>query len=779
MTLNLVEFDNKSNPVTSMIAEKPDYIDKNHWEEWVNSGVDFTIISRNVESIHDSREVDKVLNRNSKSKWKHSEELVPCWQVSGIDPLTGEPTLLGVQVKPNNPVLNKEGKQQKYLGASDYETSPLFLNNGVEEYWNTVIKDKSIPVFFTEGAKKAGAGLTAGYATVSLPGVSTCRKKGRLHEWLKAFSGFGRTFYLSFDNDILHKKPVQDALLSMARELCATGSKVMVIELPPGDAKGMDDYIVSNGSDEFQKLVTNATTIEEWKQKIEELWAEQKLEGTEERKSRLINYLSIVEDGWGEILRLNQLKNCVELNGKTLDLNHARLRIALDFDMDVPLGDAQMIAELIAEKNAYSPVVEYLDDMAQRHQNVDISILDDLASRYFGSSEPMHNIYMRNTLVAAVARARQPGCRHDAATILVGAQGIYKSTFWQKLFGVDWFTDELGDANERDELMKLHRFWGLEWSEFETVYKRKDISSLKKFMATTVDAFRTPYSRAIREYPRRSILVGTTNEDEILADPTGSRRFWIIPVEQVIPIDLLEKERDLLWAAADALYKSGYQWFLTREERVKQEELNQDFQTDDPWTNAISSYIYGKTFTTIPDVLGFLEIESSRQDRGMSRRLSAIFRQLGWKRVRRRDGSGKPMWCWIPDVSRDLQLEEFAPSDPQVEELMDQPQTKMPPASQPPDPQVDPNDPQGKQTFKIENSSEKPDSEPELFVLGSEKERDKNVDLSSLIGKRVKVVTLDNALFDVLAIQSFCKKPLICQSVEKGFKALLGLEDLE
>jgi hypothetical protein len=217
----------------------------------------------------------------------------------------------------------------------------------------------------------------------------------------------------------------------------------------------------------------------------------------------------------------------------------------------------------------------------------------------------------------------------------VGKQGAMKSTFWRSLFGDEWFTDELGDANEKDELMKLHRFWCLEWSEFETVYKRKDISSLKKFMTSTIDAFRTPYSRSVKEYPRRCILVGTTNEKEILSDPTGSRRFWIIPVTGYIPVELLDEERDRIWATAYALYKAGEKWWLTAEEATLQEEGNEDFQTQDPWEAVIAQYVQGKDAVTTTEIFNHLEIEPVRQDVGLSKRIAAVLRRFGWERIRK------------------------------------------------------------------------------------------------------------------------------------------------
>lgn len=628
-------------------TEIPDNIDANHWNEWLESGVNPDIIRLNVRSIHDGREVDKVLSRNVKKRWQHSNNLTPCWQVSGVDPFTGEHTLQGVQIKPDVSPLNREGRPQKYIGASGYGASPLFLETGIEGYWPSVLQNMSIPLYVLEGAKKAACLLSYEYAAMSIPGVSTCRKNGRLHYLIKPFNGFGRRVYLCFDNDVLSKKPVQDALLKMGIELSDCGSKVMVVKLPAGEHKGVDDFIAANGKEAFDELVKNAVTIEEWRQEIKEQWLNQGLDIDEEPKSKLSRYMNIVREGWGESLRLNKLRNTIELNGSELDLNHIRLRIALEFDTDVPLGDAQGIVEMLANENAYHPVANYLDTLSLAYSNVDTSILDNLATRYFGSDNPIHNIYMKKTLIAAVARIREPGCKHDEATILVGKQGSYKSTFWKKLFGDDWFSDELGDASEKDELMKLHRFWCLEWSEFETVYRKKDVSALKKFMSTTVDSFRTPYSRVVRDYPRGCLLVGTTNETEILTDPTGSRRFWIIPISGSIPVELVERERDQIWAAAEALYRAGERHDLTPEEKVLQQEANLDFEIADPWMEPVADYIRGREWVTPSQILTALQIEVGRQSFNEDKRVKSILRRLKWEPTRRRVNGGENLRIWI------------------------------------------------------------------------------------------------------------------------------------
>jgi predicted P-loop ATPase len=488
--------------------------------------------------------------------------------------------------------------------------------------------------------------LSIGQTTISIPGVSTCRKKGRLHPSLELFAGFGRVFYLAFDNDVMAKRQVQFALLATARELAATGSKVMVIQLPPGELKGMDDFIATKGEDAFNELVASALTIEEWHDEIKETWREQLEEIKNTKRSKVGRYMEIVRLGWGHELRYNQMKSLIELSGQPLDLNQVRLRIALEFDVDVPMQDALSIVEGLAKENSYHPVEDYLDGLAQQYPQPDLTILDDLAFRYFGTDEPLHNLYLRKTLIAAVARVKQPGCKHDTATILIGGQGIGKSTFWEKLFGRDWFTDELGDANEKDELMKLHRFWALEWAEFETVYKRKDVSSLKKFMTTRIDPIRIPYSRSHGEYPRQSVLVGTTNEEEILADPTGSRRFLIIPVHKRIPVDQLEEEREQIWAAAYVLYRSGETWYLNSEDSAQQEEMNEDYQTEDPWQEIIAKYIGNQVEITATEIFQHLQIDPVHQDMAFRKRIASVLRSLKWKSTRKRI-NGVQVRVWV------------------------------------------------------------------------------------------------------------------------------------
>ncbi len=434
-----------------------------HFQEWQDSGVNEYIITRNVRTIEDSYELDKLLNINNKRRWKHSDHLLPGWIVSGIDPITGENTTQGLQFKSDNPRKNPKGKIVKYESVREYDNAPLFLDVEDKNFWQKVIQDKSIPVIIGEGGKKTGSLLTHNYAAISLPGVSSCRKLGRLHDWIKVFCGFGRTFYLCFDNDILVKRPVYFALVHLAKELAATGSKVMVISLPDGEDKGVDDFIVNQGIERFNKLFQSAKTIEEWKLEQDLSFKERQELQRKRRTSSKAWKIEQIETHWGDYLRWNELTREPELNGEPINAQFADLKIAKELDLDVSKDLALDTLAFVSLRNTYHPVQQYLESVADEYKDIDTSILDNLSSRYLGNDSEICNIYLKKMMVGAVGRVMMPEYKFDNATIFHGGEGAKKSTFFEVLFGgTKFFTSSIDAANSgKDEKQIIHQYWGI------------------------------------------------------------------------------------------------------------------------------------------------------------------------------------------------------------------------------------------------------------------------------------------------------------------------------
>lgn len=247
-----------------------------HFEEWtIGSGVSPRITNLNVRSLSIPEEIDELLNRNTKNRWL-CWEYGPGWSVTGVNPETGNLVYDGAQFKPDTPVhrhedgipkFKKDGSPdyQKYFSASKCETEPLFLDTGESEYWPGIIADITKRLIITEGAKKAGAALTAGEACISIPGVSCGQRKGRLKKNLEKFCQPGRAIVLGFDSDLFHNPNVCRELQKLGSLLKHRGVLVHVLMLPRS-TKGIDDFIVAYGHEAFKQLVDQALTFEEWRE---------------------------------------------------------------------------------------------------------------------------------------------------------------------------------------------------------------------------------------------------------------------------------------------------------------------------------------------------------------------------------------------------------------------------------------------------------------------------------------------------------------------------------
>jgi predicted P-loop ATPase len=396
----------------------------------------------------------------------------------------------------------------------------------------------------------------------------------------------------------------------------------------------MDDYIQNHGADQFKReILGKALAPEEWVKIVSKL--ETDLASDQKpAKSRYMQRKNAIRALWGHRLRLNTLKQQVELDGEPLDIDFVRADLCEALDIDIPKEEAIEMVLTLAGVNRYCPITEYLRHVEQTYSDPNIN-LDTLASQLLNTSNPLHAVYLKRHLIGSVARALHPGCKMDTALILQGNQGILKSTFFNILYGDGFFDDTMTETGDKDEIMKLHQHWAVEWAEFETTLSRRGYSRLKAFMTTKVDNFRPPYGRTVKSCLRHSVLVGSTNEPEFLNDPSGDRRFWVIPIKQ-INIELTKSLRDQIWAAAVQAYKKGEPWHLNEQEKQWADEANRPFRVSDTWEDFISNYIQGKQFVTIAEVLSHgLDLEPAKQDKSSQMRATAILRRWGWAKGKR------------------------------------------------------------------------------------------------------------------------------------------------
>lgn len=274
--------------------------------EWGNSAVDPEIIKLNVLPLEGDIVYEYLTSEHSKrlnagrlaSDLMKRYELAARdggWWVSGVDPITGKRMQWG-QFKPVTPRIDlkktkKKGRTEyvKYETPDGIPTRAFFLevphhiwekisniyNCPIDDslhFWEWVIKN-NLPITITEGAKKAGAMLTAGVIAVALSGVWNGTLKTdtfnvfKLRPDLQHFATADRKVFSCFDTDLkpTTRADVAKASKRMLEAFDKAGCDAKFISLPSDGGKGADDFIVANGSEAFHELYKYARNWSRYK----------------------------------------------------------------------------------------------------------------------------------------------------------------------------------------------------------------------------------------------------------------------------------------------------------------------------------------------------------------------------------------------------------------------------------------------------------------------------------------------------------------------------------
>lgn len=313
------------------------------------------------------------------------------------------------------------------------------------------------------------------------------------------------------------------------------------------------------------------------------------------------------------------------------------------FGREVAKERVRDAAHIACLASRYNPVREFLDALPAWDG---VERLDLLAEKVlFVKDNPKHSaILIRKWLLAAVARALQPGCQAENMLVLQTTKhGMHKTKFAKVLFGTQFFSNQLLNIHDRDARMVMARYWVMEIGEGEILSTPSKVMAFKAFLSQSDDDIRLPYGRRVMRIARRGVFIATTNEFRYLHDPTGSRRFWCITPGSRIDLDKLSEWREQLWA--EALFKvRGHmgaakdtpewlagQWWLTDDEQDENDRHNATRQNEDAWEGDVMDFLakQGRNPFTIGDVLKSLGVHTNQRDWISTRRATELLRIAG------------------------------------------------------------------------------------------------------------------------------------------------------
>ena len=359
-------------------------------------------------------------------------------------------------------------------------------------------------------------------------------------------------------------------------------------------------------------------------------------------------------EGYAGTLSLNRMSATSEHAGVAMpDESFSAIRVDLERRYAIAPGEENVVkaVALVAAQRPYHPVERYLRSLVWDGEPRIARVATELLGVQIGEEDAgqigIYNAMIRKFMISAVARAIRPGCKVDNMLVLTGQQGKGKST-WLRTLGGQWFTDTQVSIDSKDAYLTLGATWIWEWAELDTL-TRATAERVKAFLSSSEDAFRAPYGRGIIRVKRSAVAVGTTNSDAFLKDPTGSRRFWIIP-SGTINIERTAAWRDHLWAEAVAAFDAGETWWLTSAEDDRRAEDASAYEEVDPWEQPIGEHVAKlSTMFTTNDVLLILGMKRHEMKRADENRAAGILRRLGFERdANPRTLDGGRVRCWHP-----------------------------------------------------------------------------------------------------------------------------------
>ena len=284
----------------------------------------------------------------------------------------------------------------------------------------------------------------------------------------------------------------------------------------------------------------------------------------------------------------------------------------------------------------------------------------DFIARYWGAEDCEYSTAVGYYTWSALAgRILEPGVKTDISPVFIGPQGIRKSTGIAAMapYQAAFVAISLGAEDDKNARLMRGRLV-VETGEMKGMYAR-EMEHIKDFLARQVESWIPKYQEFSKDYPRRCVIFGSSNQDEFLVDETGNRRFAPVRVTKV-DTDAIVRDRDQLWAEGAVLFKqNGVIWQET--ERLA-EGKHAEHMIHDEWENTIAVWLdecdFGdadtpgdaprrgdKPFQMGALAKGALSIPDAQFNKATQKRIANILKGMGYTpRERRVDGRKGYFW---------------------------------------------------------------------------------------------------------------------------------------
>ncbi len=201
--------------------------------------------------------------------------------------------------------------------------------------------------------------------------------------------------------------------------------------------------------------------------------------------------------------------------------------------------------------------------------------------------------YFRKWFVALLPTVLEERVVNHEILVLVGRQGIYKSTWLRYLLPPElrqyFYTKTNSDRFNKDDKLTLAEFMLVCLEELDSM-RPTELNQLKAMVTAPHINERAAYARNKERRPHIASFCGTGNNLRFLDDPSGSRRWLAFEVESIVNPYTTPIDYEGLYAQALALWRGGFQYWFSDEETLELARHNEPFESPNLEEELIRAY---------------------------------------------------------------------------------------------------------------------------------------------------------------------------------------------
>ena len=284
-------------------------------------------------------------------------------------------------------------------------------------------------------------------------------------------------------------------------------------------------------------------------------------------------------------------------------------------------------------------------------------------------------------LVAAVATWMSDLSSNHEIFVLIGAQGIYKTTFFRHLLPPQlrmYFWENAHNSfSSKDDHLALAENCLVEIEEID-LQSPRDISELKALATSEKVKERRPYARFREEKHRLASFCGSGNQERFLSDETGNRRWLCHKVDHIDDPRTWGLDYDQLYAQLRDELRQGFRYWFDPDEQRRVERQNEAFRIESDEEQLIRSRLRrpsaGEKVTLMNSGMICQFLNGGVVGRGLStRKVGIIMTSLGFRKVHTMQGNFFEVYqIPLDQIQATLAMtdtREGEPSEPQESEL--------------------------------------------------------------------------------------------------------------